>query len=237
MLGAGVEVVVVGGEAGLRQALGLGVGEHAGGNAGLEPQLPHAPHHREHGLEGGSVADFAPGPAHAEALGAGRFGGPGPFQHRSYLQVGAAVEVAAVVHGLGAVGAVLFAAAGFNAEQGGELHPVAGIGLAMHRLGAPEQVHEGQAQQGFDLGHAPVVAQSYPVAQAGSHLQAGTPLQAWLGAGWGEGLDQGLAWILGGRRCGGEGQGPGVRGWGSGRHRSGVGGSGSRAGPGLGPLR
>ena len=226
VLGAGVEVVVVGSKAGLGQALGLGVGEHAGGHAGLEPQLPHAPHHLEHGLEGGSVADFAPGPAHAEALGAGRFGGPGPFQHRCHLQVGAAFEVAAVVQGLGAVGAVLFTAAGFNAEQGGELHPVAGIGLAMHRLGAPEQVHQGQGQKGLDLGHTPVVAQPYPLVQAGTHLQA------WLGAGWGEGLDQGLAQILGGWRCGREGQGPGVREWGSGRHRSGVGGSGSRAGPG-----
>ena len=141
MLGAGVEVVVVGGEAGLGQALGLGVGEHAGGDAGLQAQLAHAPHHLEHGLKGGAVADFAPGPAHAEALGAGVLGGPGPFQHGGHLQVGAAVEVAAVVHGLGAVGAVLLAAAGFHTEEGGQLHPVPRIGLAMHRLGPPEQVH------------------------------------------------------------------------------------------------
>ena len=69
MLGAGVEVVVVGGQPGLGEPLSLRVGEHAGGDAGLHAQLAHTAHHGEHRFKGGAFTDLAPGPTHAEAVG------------------------------------------------------------------------------------------------------------------------------------------------------------------------
>jgi hypothetical protein len=63
-----------------------------------------------------------------------------------------------VVHALGAVLAVLGAAAGLDAEQGAHLH---GIGIevrAVHRVGAVQQVVEGQREQGQDLVPGPVMA-------------------------------------------------------------------------------
>ena len=63
------------------------------------------------------------------------------------------------MHRLRAIGAVLFAAAGFDAEQGGQLHVVAiRVRIAVHLLGAPKQVHQGQLQQRFDFNEIPIVA-------------------------------------------------------------------------------
>lgn len=161
VLGAGVEVVVVGGEARVGQPGRLGSGEHAGGHAGLQPQLAHAPHHLQHRLKGGAVANVAPGPAHAEAVGTGITGSPGPRQHRLHLQLRTPRDIAAVVHGLGAIGAVLLTAAGLDAQQGGQLHPVARVGGPVHLLGLPEQVHQRQIQQGLDFRLAPIVARDH----------------------------------------------------------------------------
>ena len=158
MLGAGVEVVVVGREPGFGQPTGLLVGEHAGGHAGLQPQLPDPAHHAEHGLKWGPIADLAPGPTHAKAMGSGGFCGPGPLQHGRHLQLWMGAHIAAVMHRLGAVGAVLLTATGLDAEQRGQLHLVAGIGLAMHLLGLPEQIHQGELKKLLDLVTAPVVA-------------------------------------------------------------------------------
>ena len=63
------------------------------------------------------------------------------------------------MHRLRAIGAVLFAAAGFNAEQRSQLHVIPiGVRVAVHLLGAPEQVHQGQLKQRFDFSEIPVVA-------------------------------------------------------------------------------
>ena len=191
VLRAGVEVVVVGGKTRFRQATGLAVAEHPRRYTGLQPQLPHAPHHLQHRLEGGPVADVAPGPAHAEAMGTRSPGGPGPLQHRLHLQLRPAGHVAAVVHRLGAVGAVLLAASRLHRQQRGQLHPIARVGLAVHGLGLPEQIHQGQLQQRLDLVPAPVMAER--------RLASGAGVRRWSGCGCGG---------LGGRGLGGgEGQG------------------------------
>jgi len=92
-------------------------------------------------------------------MGTGLLGRPSPGQHRLHLQLRPTCDVAAVVHRLGAIGAVLLTAAGLHAQQRGQLHPVAGVGRAMHRLGPPEQLHQRQFQQRLDLSSGPVVAE------------------------------------------------------------------------------
>jgi hypothetical protein len=94
-------------------------------------------------------------------MGAGVAGGSGPGQHRFHLQGGVAVDGTAAVERLGAIGAVFFAAAGADAEQGGELDVIAGVGGPVDLLGLPEQVHQGGGQQGFDLRLGPVVARDH----------------------------------------------------------------------------
>ena len=159
MLRTGVEVVVVGREASFRQPLRLLVAQHPGGHAGLHPQLTHTTHHRQHGFKGSPIADLPPGPAHAETIGAGLLGRPGPLQHRLHLHLSLeGGDITAVVNRLGAVGTVLFAAAGFHAQQRGQLHPVTGVGGAVHGLRLPEQLHQRQFQQRLDFGDGPVVA-------------------------------------------------------------------------------
>ena len=67
-LRAGVEVVVVGGEAGLAEALGLVFGEHAEGAAGFHSEGAYAAHHFQDAVElAGLLGRIAPGRAHAEA--------------------------------------------------------------------------------------------------------------------------------------------------------------------------
>ena len=91
-------------------------------------------------------------------MGAGLFGGSCPGQDRLHLELGLSGHIAAVVHRLRAVGAVLLAAAGFDTQQGGQLNPIPRIGLAVHLLGLPEQIHQRQLQERLDLSGAPVVA-------------------------------------------------------------------------------
>ena len=66
-LGRGVEVVVVGGETGRSQGIGLFLREHAEGAAGLHAEPANGAHHVEHLIEGRAVGHVAPGRAHAEA--------------------------------------------------------------------------------------------------------------------------------------------------------------------------
>ena len=159
VLRAGVEVVVVSGEPCLRQSFGLLIGEHAGGDAGFHSHAANPAHHLEHCLEGRAIANLPPGPAHAEPVCTGFFGSASPLQHGCNLHLGfEGRDVTAVVDGLGAVGAVLLAAAGLDAQQGCQLHPIARIGFPVDALRLPQQLHQREFKQGLNLFRAPVVA-------------------------------------------------------------------------------
>ena len=66
-LGRGVEVVVVGGQTGIAERVGLLLGQHAERAARLHAQTANHPHHLEHAFELRTVGHVAPGGAHAEA--------------------------------------------------------------------------------------------------------------------------------------------------------------------------
>ena len=87
MLRAGVQVVVVGGEPGFSQPFGLVVGEHSRRHTGFHAHAANPAHHLQHGFEGSTVADFPPGPAHAEPIGARFLRGAGPLQHGLHLHL------------------------------------------------------------------------------------------------------------------------------------------------------
>ncbi|CAI8153037.1 MAG: Uncharacterised protein [Synechococcus sp. CC9902] len=159
VLRACVEVVVVGGEPCLGQSFGLLVGEHPRGDAGFHPHSAHPAHHFKHRLEGRAIPNLSPGPAHAEPVGTGFLGSPCPLQHRCNLHLSfEGRDITAVVNRLGAVGTVLLAASGFDAQQRCQLHPIARIGFPMDRLGLPQQFHQRKLKQGLNLLGAPVVA-------------------------------------------------------------------------------
>ena len=158
MLRTGVEVVVVGRESCFGQTLRLRIGEHSCSDTGFKTQLTHPSNHPQHRLKGRSFTDLPPGPAHAKAIGTGSGRCTCPVQDRLHLQIGLTTHITAVVHRLGAVGTVLLAATGLDAQQRSQLNPVPRIGGPVHALGAPEQIHQRQVKQGLDLLKRPVVA-------------------------------------------------------------------------------
>ena len=79
MLGACVEVVVVGGEARVGEPFGLIVGEHSGGDTGFHSHAFHAADHLQHRFKLLSVANFPPSPSHTEPIGPSLLGSPGPL--------------------------------------------------------------------------------------------------------------------------------------------------------------
>ena len=97
----------------------------------------------------------------------------GLLQHPIHLQLqlGLRRHITAVMHGLRAIGAVLFTATGFDAQQGRQLHVITGwMRIAMHLLSAPKQIHQRQLQQGFDFSEIPVVAN-----ESGHQISSCTP--------------------------------------------------------------
>jgi len=120
-LGGGVEVVVVGVAAGVFEACGLGGGEHAEGAADFEAEVVDFFDECEDLVEVLAVFDFAPGGAHAESCGAFGLGLFGFLDDIICWEDGVFFDAGVVVCGLGAVGAVFGAAAGFDGEEGGAL--------------------------------------------------------------------------------------------------------------------
>ena len=122
MLGGGIDIVIVGGEAGLLELAGLNVSELAEGHADFHAKLGHFAHGFDHGFKFRvAIAHALPCGSHAEARGAIR---PGALGHRKYLcgaHEGFFLEARIVVGALSAVAAILAAAASLHAEQGAEL--------------------------------------------------------------------------------------------------------------------
>ncbi len=152
-LRAGVEVVVVGGDAGraeLPRRLGR---ELAEGDADLHAELGHLAHGLEHlGELRVVLGDALPGRAHAEAGAAVGAGALGRLEDACDRRQRLALEAGGVVGALGAVGAVLAAAAGLDAHQGAELDLVLGPVGAIDLARPGDQVEEGQVVEGPQRG-------------------------------------------------------------------------------------
>jgi hypothetical protein len=157
--GGGVEVVVVGVAAGLFEAGGLGGGEHAEGAADFHAEVVDGVDEGEDGVEVFAVFDFAPGGAHAEAGGAFGLGFACFLNDVVGGEDGVFFDAGVVVCGLGAVGAVFGAAAGFDGEEGGALDEGGVEVCAVGFRCAEEEFGEGQVVEGLGFGEGPVVAE------------------------------------------------------------------------------
>lgn len=142
--------MVVGVEPGLLQASGLVAGEHAQGAAGLQAELLDAADHLQDAVERRAVADLAPGGAHAEPGRAVVAGPAGGGQHVADVHQGLGGDVGVVPRGLGAVAAVLGAAAGLDRQEHADLHLARVVVAAVDLGGAEDQVEDRGA---VDLGH------------------------------------------------------------------------------------
>ena len=161
-LSRGVEIVVVGGEPSLCQAVGLGLIEHAEGDAGLHVERAHAAHHGEHAVERLAVLHLAPGGAHAKAGGAGFFGDGRLGQHLVNVEALFALQPGAlgVMGRLRAVFAVLGASPGLDRIEAGELHRAVGVMAAVHLPRLIDKVEQRLGQKGHDLAFPPIVAEA-----------------------------------------------------------------------------
>ena len=146
----GVEIVVVRREAGLLELLGLLGVEHAQGAADLEAHAVDAADHVDDVPEGILlVAQLAPRGAHAEAGGPGVLGALGGLEDLLHLHGGGGLHEGLVAGGLGAVGAILRAAASLNGEEGALLHFG---GIPVHAVDGRGLVHELVEGELVDLG-------------------------------------------------------------------------------------
>jgi len=144
IFGGGVDVVVVGGDAGFLEGLGFGGAEFAEGDADLHAEGGDIADDVEDVVEAfGAGADATPGGTHAETGGAGVLGGVGAFHDLAFFHEAFGIDAAVVAGRLGAVGAVLGAATGLDGEEGAELHGVLGPMGLVHGAGLLEEVEEG----------------------------------------------------------------------------------------------
>ena len=124
--------MVVRRQPGVRESLGLLVGQHAEGDARFHAEVAHPADHVEHLVELRPVLDFAPGGAHAEARRAELLR-PGRLlanllERHERRRLDAGLEASA----LGTVAAILRAAAGLDAEQDAALDVGRIVMLPMH---------------------------------------------------------------------------------------------------------
>ena len=121
MRGAGIEVVVVVIQPGRLQGLRLVGREHAQRGAGLQPQGFDVGDHGGHFFQ---IPPFgaAPGGPHAKAGGPSGLGRLGRLQHLVFRQQLAGFHLGLKSLRLGAVAAVFRTAAGFDRQQGRQLH-------------------------------------------------------------------------------------------------------------------
>ena len=162
IFGRGVDIVVVIVESRLGEPIGLVVGEHAQGHAGLEAHRLDPLDHRQDRIHV-AVLGAAPSRAHAEALRTRGLCLARGFEHLlDHHQLGR-LEVGLVACRLAAIAAILGTAAGLDRQQGRELDRVGIMILAVHALGPPEQVVERQIEQRRDLGPRPIVTHFTPL--------------------------------------------------------------------------
>ena len=158
-LGRGVEVVVVGGQPGVGERVGLLLRQHAERAAGFHAEPAHAADHRRApGSNAGRPARRArPRPCRSASRPA-RVPAGRRVVSSSIDTSSDARDVGLVVRRLRAVGAVLRTAAGLDAEQHAALHLVGAMVSAMHGLRAEDEIRQRRRIDRFDLGDGPVVA-------------------------------------------------------------------------------
>ncbi len=147
MLGGGVEIVIVGGDAGLLELAGCLVGQLPQGHAHLHAEFFHVPDNLENGCKLGlSLADALPGGPHAEAPGSGSLGLTGLGEDGLAIHQPFGFHAGVVAGALGTVGAVLAASAGLDAEEAAKLNPFAFPPMGPLRFpGLFQQIEKGLA--------------------------------------------------------------------------------------------
>ena len=113
-------------------------------------------------LELFAFGDVAPGGAHAEARRALLARAARRLERLVDAHQVVAIDAGVVVRRLRAVGAVLRAAAGLDAQEHAALHFVGDVIRAVHRLRAEHQVEQRRRVDRFDLGDRPVVPDRRP---------------------------------------------------------------------------
>jgi hypothetical protein len=152
----GVEVVVVGSEPRLSEALRLLVAQHAQRRTGFHAEPAHAGDHRQHLLEV-LAARVAPGRAHAEARRAVVSGEPRLFKHGFYAHQLLGRDTRLVVCALGTVRTIFGATTGLDREQRAELHRTRLVVAAMDLLSAEHQLDERRIVEVARFAQGPVV--------------------------------------------------------------------------------
>lgn len=136
--------MVVGGQASLSQRVGLLLREHAERATRVHVEAADGTHHCQHLVERVALRDVSPRCAHAEtgrALGLGLGRCRRDIVQREQVR---ARNARLVVRRLGAIGAVLGAATGFDAQQHAALDLGRQMVRAMHRLGAERESGSGR---------------------------------------------------------------------------------------------
>ena len=152
--------MVIGGEPGIGEAVGLGLAQHAERDAGLHVERAHPAHHGKHAVEGRTVLHLAPGRAHAEARGAGLSRDPRLGQHVVDVEQGLAAEpgLLGVMGRLRAIFAVLGAGAGLDRKQARELDLAVFMVAPVHCSRLIDQFEQREREQVDDLPARPIVA-------------------------------------------------------------------------------
>ena len=145
VFGGGVDVVVVGGDSGFLEFLGFRFSEFAEGDADFHAHVGDGADDVEDLLEPlGAIAHSAPGGTHAKAGGAAVAGGFGSLDDVAFLHESFGIDTGVVAGGLGAVGAVLRAAAGFDGEEGAELDLGGGPVFFVDGAGFLNEIEKGE---------------------------------------------------------------------------------------------
>ncbi len=145
VLGGGVEVVVVGGDAGIAELYGFIGAEFAEGYADFHAEFRDVADDVEDLIEAlCAAADTTPSSAHAEAGGAGSGGGLCAFEDVAFSHEAFGFDAGFVAGGLCAVGAVFGAPAGFDGEEGAELDFGLGPVLLVDFTGFLDEIEEGE---------------------------------------------------------------------------------------------
>ena len=156
--GTRVEIVIIGRQPRLLQPLCLVCGQHAERHASLHPERANAAHHIEHRVERLSVAHIPPGRAHAKTIGSGGFRARREREHGlGFHHIGLVEANLAMMRGLRAIGAILRAAAGLDAEEARLLDVADIVKMPMNAVRLCDQIEQRQIVNCDDLVRGPIV--------------------------------------------------------------------------------